>query len=1543
MSARPRFVNLRRSTAPAANPAPAVAHERHEENLLYQKSADPLHFTRWKDRVISETYRLYGKTANCLSTGVAYEPQEPTMPTAEELDAAHDPLGFKRDSARAKNKAYEDIVKSVVLNTENLFGYLLSHLSEESTNAVKREILKVTINLQQQEYEDEVAARAANPALPEPEPPGLMDLREAWINLVSQGDVLQLWKSINATHVASRTENLELDQQMAARRYNTLKQGTRTLDEYKNLFFATVDAMEALGCTMPTDRDMAVTFIVNLDRARYESLIDHFSNLGGWPATAGAAYTRANTWKTNPNARTIERTAAVFTATATAYPPPPPRQQSTTRQPPRFAAGRATTAPPPSPCFQCGQMHWRRDCPMNRRPTTTRTALVARATGVPNRPIERHVVIPVVQERQDECAVLIDSQATISIFKNRDLLQNIRPTEKTYLVKGINAAEGDLAVVMKGDYLEFGEVLFHEDAVANVLSWSEVENAHRIEYKQADKCVEVTTSIRTYVFKNVRGHYTYYHDQHNVIVTSVAENESQFSRREIELAKEVKRTIACLGYPSKSALLEALRLGTITNIPFTERDVEHAYLIYGPDIAAIKGKMTRPTPTSRYVRNVQHDQDTVKYGVLAIDIMIVGSQNFLIGVLEELDLTLCVSVQNRRAVTLLGALESMINACKSQAWHVHIMCDGESGIAALESEINARGTTLIRAAPGAHVPKVERKIRDIKSKTRAVLCSLPFNLPTQLLKHLINHVITRINMLPTTSYLAANDRRSPRERFYGVKADYKTDLALPFGQYCQVFDPNNTRINTMDPRTQGAICMGPSVSFKDTAIFWILETKSIVHRSKWVEAPLTREIVALINDFCKNSYVIAAEDELNEDEPDTDDNTNVTTGPTSSSPTTVGDVMSTTTTDLSDMMHETTSDLLTGTEEAVTTDDAAIDDVIQPDIQLAGATFAENMTDTGTRLDEVDESDESTPAPTPTQNNQDAIDLNLRRSSRIRNIPERYRDVFHISETVLHISVREAIKTLGPLATAAIREEALNLLQYKTFSAVNLPTLPYNQRKAIIRSHTFVKKKLLPNGQIDKVRARTTAGGNMQIRSLYAHDDISSPTVALWCVFVELLLARHEDRQIHVFDVKSAYLNASISEFNILMRVEPQLADIIIAEDPSLSTGLDSDGSLVVKLEKALYGCLQSAALWYRHISKTLTSIGFVCSKYDPCTFHLDDGTDKCTVCVYVDDLLLTSTSDVMTKKVVDHLTKAYGTMTHNTGDSINYLGMNFDLSRPKEITVNMDGFISEVLEGHGGNTFKSPATTYLFDTRDCEPLDDSARESFHSTVAKLLYLAKRARPDLLTAVSFLCTRVREPNLDDKAKLDRLIGYIYGTKDVKLTFSAAGQLDLIASVDASFAVHSDFKGHTGAVITLGGATIIATSRKQQRVAKSSTEAELIAVSDTLSQVIMVRNYLIERGVPVGRAMVMQDNMSALKLIEHGRSGNVKTRHFDIALFFAKDRVEAGEIEFKHCPTGNLVADILTKPLQGSIFFKHRARLLNLGISDHRGVLEVPEL
>ena len=132
-------------------------------------------------------------------------------------------------------------------------------------------------------------------------------------------------------------------------------------------------------------------------------------------------------------------------------------------------------------------------------------------------------------------------------------------------------------------------------------------------------------------------------------------------------------------------------------------------------------------------------------------------------------------------------------------------------------------------------------------------------------------------------------------------------------------------------------------------------------------------------------------------------------------------------------------------------------------------------------------------------------------------------------------------------------------------------------------------------------------------------------------------------------------------------------------------------------------------------------------------------------------------------------------------------------------------------------------------------------------------------------------------------------------------------------------------------MSMGKGAICASSRRQRINTKSSTEAELVGINDVLPQILWTRYFLEAQGYPVQRpTKVYQDNMSTILLGKNGKaSSGQRTRHINIRYFFVTDRIAKKEVEMVYCPTGDMVADILTKPLQGSLFKRFRDAILNI--------------
>jgi hypothetical protein len=138
------------------------------------------------------------------------------------------------------------------------------------------------------------------------------------------------------------------------------------------------------------------------------------------------------------------------------------------------------------------------------------------------------------------------------------------------------------------------------------------------------------------------------------------------------------------------------------------------------------------------------------------------------------------------------------------------------------------------------------------------------------------------------------------------------------------------------------------------------------------------------------------------------------------------------------------------------------------------------------------------------------------------------------------------------------------------------------------------------------------------------------------------------------------------------------------------------------------------------------------------------------------------------------------------------------------------------------------------------------------------------------------------------------------------------------------------RGHTGAGRSLGRGFPIVSSNKHKLNTWSSTEAELVFVDDCMPVILWSRYFLLEQGYNVGENILFQDNRSAMLLEKNGKaSSSERTKHIHIRYYFVTDRISKGELKVQWCPTTKMIADYMSKPLQGKLFRRFRDLIMGL--------------
>jgi Reverse transcriptase (RNA-dependent DNA polymerase) len=676
--------------------------------------------------------------------------------------------------------------------------------------------------------------------------------------------------------------------------------------------------------------------------------------------------------------------------------------------------------------------------------------------------------------------------------------------------------------------------------------------------------------------------------------------------------------------------------------------------------------------------------------------------------------------------------------------------------------------------------------------------------------------------------------------------------------------------NTMSTRTIGAIALRPTGNDQGGYYFFSLSSGRVLNRNHWTELPMPADVITRIHMMARrNPRGLKFSDRhmtpyiLDPDFPDDDDDS-----------TFVPDDEDNDDDDMDDNDGNDIADGNNANDENENENEIIHDDEEELEPVTEDDTIDENEEDefdrdydTITGEDIVDEA---------TMGEKYGVRMsthNLR--------PRKPRDYGHLHTTLEHTvmtqySVRKGLKIFGEAGVEAVLQELQQLHNRKVIRPVLSSSLTYQEKKASLAYLMFLKEKR--SGQI---KGRGCADGRPQ-RETIPKEEASSPTVAVESVLLSCTMDAHEERDVAILDIPGAFMQVDM-EGVVHMRIDGPMAELLIRLDPAYyNQFVEMKGDkkiLYLLLEKALYGTLIAAKLFWKKLTAVLVSKGFIINPYDTCVANKMINGKQCTILWHVDDLKISHVDADVVTDVIAMLSSEFGKeapLTVTRGAIHEYLGMTLDFTEKGVAKIDMSKYVNNIIAempADMAGVCPTPAANHLFDVNaEAEKLDDTKKEFFHHVVAQLLFLCKRARPDIQTAVAFLCTRVQYPDVDDYKKLVRVIKYLRKTNDMPLRLQADSLKIAKWWVDASYAVHPDMKSHTGGVFSLGKGGIYGTSTRQRINAKSSTEAELIGVAEVLPQILWTQYFLEAQGYTCDDSIIYQDNKSAI-LLENNAKGN----------------------------------------------------------------------
>lgn len=1527
-----------------------------------------------RDALMTYCQRELGSISKIFTSG-EFEPPTEIQFRPDDYSESADPHGINKGRLLNRMRVRDAEIEQYNSSKLRLFGIITSMMTKELDEKLKSYFSDLT------KREATAASSTAATATATPSDPSCP---------------LLLWKSIVIVLTSKTSGNLRIDQDSAAYNFSSAKQrSSESINEFLLRLENIISTFTILQLTPPSKESQAMRFIQGLENSRFSSMQTHFANelnLGRdlYPTDLSSAAAQASRWMV-AGSRGPQDVQTSFLGMKKID--KKAKDKDAKEKPNR------TPKSETKKCIYCNNLgHTVLECnklkhaqATAQKASSTSKAAVTKATTPA--PREGTTMMPHVRQEtddEDDCdshfmmghvhlaqpcstilatggatsisptQIVLDTGANASVIKNKQLLQRVHRT-RTVQFDGL---AGMLPISEIGDLEDLCSAYYSPHAIANIVSFSQLrENGHTITYNsghgRSPDTFTVRTPLGTYVFSSrtnglyvcdIKDHYR------TMAVTTVADNEALFTRAEVEKAKQARHLVQRMGNPPDAKIIRALQYGNLHGTNILPADINRATTIYGPSVAALRGRTVTERPHA-FPAEQPRDRAIVPQSMY-LDLFRAHSMDFLLTYVRPLNHLMVTAISKSDTVTLRRTLRTHLGVYGQRRIRVdNLYCDNEKGITAMAADFAGAGITLHQSGPGMHVHIIERQIRTVKNGVRTGLACLPYCCCNLLFKFLVGFTVTRENMFPDST---RTDNLSPFQLLYNRPVDVKRDAHLEFGALYEV--TSRTGDNTMAFRTITAIGLAQTPNGTGTCQFYNIGAATIFAANHFKQVPMTADIISRLN-------VLAAQDKHTptKDPIFTYHGNEVLDSPSDPETAISPYVRSTVHHPINDDIQHFTpiTDLppnsvtMAPTGAPIRADSLRMHSHTEesrgdPESPIVTPTTVEEpeLADT-----EPEPTDPEMPALIEDDDDDDVDDtfrtLNRKLTSTPYIHPQRERrppDRLNLNITTptllsaFHITARRALKENREQAEPAIMAELATLLTKKVFHAVDIQSLTPQQQKGILNSTMNVTQKFAPSsdgkGRIkDKLKARLVCGGNRQDRSIYSREETSSPTVSTTSVLLLSQLAAAERRTVISLDIGSAYLNAAMPKDDPLkavhMRISPEIATFLTQLDPGMAKFQLKNGSVIVQLDQALYGCIESAVLWYQELSSTMDTLGYKANPLDPCVFNTVRAHVQTTVAVYVDDLLITGNDATSMANLINGLKKKYKELKIVTGKVHNYLGMVLDFTTTDYVSVNQTGMTLDITrdkpldavtphkDGHA-NSSKTPAPPYLFDvTPTSDPLDSAGQKTVHSVGAKILFLGTHSRPDIITANSFHTKRVLTPTDEDARKLKRTLSYLEATASLPLILGCNLPPTVHTFIDASFAVHPNMRSHSGVCTTLGTGMLHCKSTMQKTNATSSCHSELIALSKGLNQSLWICSFLEAQGYPRMPVTVYQDNLSTIKLVENGRSNSELTRHIAIGYFWVHDLIKRELITLKYCPTENMVADYFTKPLQGSLFLKLR--------------------
>ncbi|XP_031259823.1 uncharacterized protein LOC116117986 [Pistacia vera] len=395
--------------------------------------------------------------------------------------------------------------------------------------------------------------------------------------------------------------------------------------------------------------------------------------------------------------------------------------------------------------------------------------------------------------------------------------------------------------------------------------------------------------------------------------------------------------------------------------------------------------------------------------------------------------------------------------------------------------------------------------------------------------------------------------------------------------------------------------------------------------------------------------------------------------------------------------------------------------------------------------------------------------------------------------------------------------------------------------------------------------------------------------------------------------------------------------DIYMKKPPGYTKGQPGQ---VCKLLKSLYGLKQASRQWYDKFSQSLISFGFKQSKADYNIFTYITATDFTSLLVYVDDIVVASSSLTSISVLRNFLNTHF--LIKDLGSLRYFLGIEVARS-PTGIHLCQRKYTLDIL-ADTGNLASKPLKIPMdqnpkLSKTSRTPLSDPT--PYRQLIGRLLYLTL-TRPDISYPIQVLSQYMDCPTITHLAAAHKVLRYLKNALGQGILLSAASSLQLIGYSDSDWAsCPNTRKSLTGFCVFLGHSLISWRSKKQTVVSRSSTEAKYRAMASISTELTWLRQLLTDLAIPHPQsAELFCDNQAALHIASNSMF-HERIKHIEVDCNLIRYKIQEGTLRTAHVTTQLQLADMFTKSLPSHLLYSHLSKMevANIYSPSCRGVLE----